>query len=390
MLVERLGLQRWVTAGTVHTFQGNECDVIIFDSVLAEPSWTARLTNPHEHDAVVRDLNVAVTRARHQFVFVGDGAWLDRHASKGSGYGSLWRFLRGHVKQGGGLLQAEEVLGRELRSRVAASTSEAVGWGNVALPSGMTLLDETTFYPAFITDLGNATDSVILFTPFFGKVRWPLVEPHVTSLPARGVKTTVLHKPLTDAAWRSGDPAFGQEVVASLDAAGAHRIELQGVHAKTIVIDGHLVYDGSLNWASQRESYEHMWRMQSRDAAAVVERLLQLDRVAAAAEDGDRALRCPYCGGALQIVNQRETRGRAYRDQQALKLACTTNARDKNACRGYIRGLHVRAPFEERPICPRGEPMELIYNHANAKPSIWKCSHKGCRSERWRAGDFEA
>jgi hypothetical protein len=41
-----------------------------------------------------------------------------------------------------------------------------------------------------------------------------------------------------------------------------------GIHAMTIVIDSHTVYDSSLTWASQKESYEHMWRMKSRDAAA--------------------------------------------------------------------------------------------------------------------------
>jgi superfamily I DNA and/or RNA helicase len=82
-LVKTLHLERWVTAGTVHTFQGNECDVIIFDSVLGEPHWTARLTNPHEFKQVRRDLNVAVTRARHQFVFVGDSTGSRRTQSQG-------------------------------------------------------------------------------------------------------------------------------------------------------------------------------------------------------------------------------------------------------------------------------------------------------------------
>jgi hypothetical protein len=37
-LVESMGeLASWVTVGTIHTFQGSECDLIIFDSVLADP-----------------------------------------------------------------------------------------------------------------------------------------------------------------------------------------------------------------------------------------------------------------------------------------------------------------------------------------------------------------
>ena len=94
-LIDTLRLQDWVTAGTVHTFQGNECDVIIFDSVLGEPHWTARLTDPHQFDEVKRDINVAVTRARHQFVFVGDSAWMKKNAKPDSAYGRLWRHMVG-------------------------------------------------------------------------------------------------------------------------------------------------------------------------------------------------------------------------------------------------------------------------------------------------------
>lgn len=41
---------------------------------------------------VCRDLNVAVTRARHELIFVGDCDWLDQHP--GGGLGLLWAALR--------------------------------------------------------------------------------------------------------------------------------------------------------------------------------------------------------------------------------------------------------------------------------------------------------
>jgi superfamily I DNA and/or RNA helicase len=45
-LISDMELDQWVVAGTVHTFQGNQADLIIFDSVLDEPYYTARLCNP--------------------------------------------------------------------------------------------------------------------------------------------------------------------------------------------------------------------------------------------------------------------------------------------------------------------------------------------------------
>jgi superfamily I DNA and/or RNA helicase len=63
-LVDAADLGKWVQVGTVHTFQGGEAELIIFDSVLDEPYWSSRLTNPRAKEEVRRD-HVAVTRARN-------------------------------------------------------------------------------------------------------------------------------------------------------------------------------------------------------------------------------------------------------------------------------------------------------------------------------------
>ena len=89
-LIVDLKLTDWVAAGTVHTFQGGEAELIIFDSVLDEPYWAARLCAPQAANDVKRDLNVAVTRARNKFVFVGSSVWLNKHARPGSGLGKMW------------------------------------------------------------------------------------------------------------------------------------------------------------------------------------------------------------------------------------------------------------------------------------------------------------
>ena len=274
-LVKNLGLENWVMCGTVHTFQGNECDVIIFDSVLGEPHWTSRMTNPHEYHQVRRDLNVAVTRARHQFVFVGDSKWLNKHAQPASAYGKLWR----HLSEASDIIDAHSLLGSGFRDRVAASSSRAEGWGINTAPRSVALLTEASFYQAFARDLSTAKARVILYTPFIGKTRWPLVEPHIRSLSERGVDVYLLHKPLTDPEWRRGDPAFGRAVLDSLRQSGVRLIPISGVHSKTLIIDDHIVYDGSLNWASQTASYEHMWRFTSSDMAALVTSMLQLEPV---------------------------------------------------------------------------------------------------------------
>ena len=94
-LVDAAGLAKWVQVGTVYTFQGGKAELIIFDSVLDEPYWSSRLTNPRTLSQVKRDLNVAVSRAREKFVIVGCSEWLSAHAKTTSALGMLWHFTSG-------------------------------------------------------------------------------------------------------------------------------------------------------------------------------------------------------------------------------------------------------------------------------------------------------
>ena len=381
-LIQTMRLERWVTAGTVHTFQGNECDVIIFDSVLGEPHWSARLTNPHDVNQVLRDLNVAITRARRQFVFVGDSDWLRKHAKPDSALGKLWAHL-GSAAQS---LDAITLLGEGFRGRVGQSSREAQGWNIDNLPKSVQLLGETEFYPALTADLSAAKRRVVLYTPFIGKTRWPTIEPHIMALRERGVEVYLLHKPLTDREWKQSDPDFGYTVFEALQSSGVKLIPLSGVHAKTIVIDSRVVYEGSLNWASQTSSYEHMWRFDSKDMARLVERMLQLEPlVEAYASDGQGAARCPKCDGPLMLINQAR---QANLDAYPVKLGCFAYSESKELCAGYLRRVDGRAPFKTPPVCARGSLMVVHYTKAG-RPWDWRCGHKGCKPIRWARGDCE-
>jgi hypothetical protein len=159
---------------------------------------------------------------------------------------------------------------------------------------------------------------------------------------------------------------------------------MSGVHAKTVLIDRRIVYEGSLNWASQTASFEHMLRFESREIAALYENLLQLRAILKGASSKDRdGSRCPLCGGPLMVVNQRQQSGG---DQQPLKLACYRNQTNRRLCEGYMRGVDERLPFLSAPHCSRDEPMQLERNEAG-RPQRWRCNHPRCRSIPWRKGD---
>jgi hypothetical protein len=189
-LVQARELSDWVAVGTVHTFQGGEAELIIFDTVLDDPYWTARLCNPNQSKEVKRDLNVALTRAKSKFVLVGSSEWLNRHATPTSGLGQLWHYLKDYAD----LVSASELVEVGFAGRVVqASATHFVPGGTDA--AAHTVLDENQFFQFFFNDLREANESIFGLVPYFGEYRWPRVEPLIRHALDRGVEVTLLSPP---------------------------------------------------------------------------------------------------------------------------------------------------------------------------------------------------
>lgn len=77
-LMLQLKMRDEVRVSTVHRFQGEERDIMVFDAVDGAPFWSAGrfLRGTSSADESSRLLNVAVTRARKAFWFVGDLRYL--------------------------------------------------------------------------------------------------------------------------------------------------------------------------------------------------------------------------------------------------------------------------------------------------------------------------
>ena len=58
-----------IKVGTIHTFQGSECDVIILDIVEAAPTKVSKILYKEEGERLI---NVALSRARHKLIVIGD------------------------------------------------------------------------------------------------------------------------------------------------------------------------------------------------------------------------------------------------------------------------------------------------------------------------------
>jgi len=336
-LVQALDLSAWVAVGTVHTFQGAEAELIILDSVLDEPYWTARLCNPNQSKEVKRDLNVALTRARSKFVLVGSSQWLNRHANPTSGLGQLWHYLKDHAD----FEPALDLVEVGFFGRVVQATS------TYRVPSNVNsavheILDENKFFDFFAADLRNSEESIFGLVPFFGEYRWPKIEPLVREALERGVEVTFVTPPPSEAENRS----YVESVIRSLRLLGAVVVSATGLHGKDVVIDSRIHYTGSLNWASHRGRAEIMHRTENPEYAQMVLEYLQARHIRLASQQEEQPRTCPNCHGPTQVVNQ--ARPMSKWDRQPMKLGCADY--QSTGCK-YLVNIDQRPPFLEPPRC---------------------------------------
>ena len=123
------------------------------------------------------------------------------------------------------------------------------------------LFNQDTFYKAFVKELKNAQNTVIIESPFITKKRMVQLIPVFKKLRLRDVRIVVNTKPLDEhspllyeqALWAIGEMQnIGIEVFMTV-----------GHHRKLAIIDNNILWEGSLNILSQNDSCELMRRVQS-------------------------------------------------------------------------------------------------------------------------------
>ena len=369
-LVEALDLTTWVAVGTVHTFQGAEAELIIFDSVLDEPYWTARLCNPNQLKEVKRDLNVAVTSAQSKFVLVGSSEWLNAHAKPTSGLGQLWHYMKDHAD----LISAYDLIEAGFAGRVAHL---AVNTYRVPVNSDgpvLERLDENTFSERFARDLRDATESIFGHIAFFGSYRWPQVEPLFRAALERGVEVTLITPSAADAA----NNLYVEKATRALRQLGAVVVAATGLHGKDIIVDSHVLYTGSLNVASHRGTSEDVHRIDAPEYVRTCLEFMQAKHIRLASQQGNQPRTCPQRNGPTQVVNQ--SRSMSQWDKQPMKLGCADY--QTTGCK-YLVNIDQRPPFAEPPRCSVDHRTK--YRRVKrGRGETWECPKHPKQCERFK------
>lgn len=227
--------------GTAHRFQGQEFDWVLFDLVegAQRANWFANANwrgNSWQR-AGARLATVGLTRHRSKLMIVGDCRRLRTYAPEGPA-GVLMDFV---ARDQIGLVPAQRLLNYALPEfRVNRSAVQIQGGVPLARDSPMMLLDQSNYYESLQMDLESARHSVLIVSPFV----WQRVNdllPILNGKVSDGIRVLALIRPDRKRSNRFHD---------LLKRSSVQVREVPGLHEKVVVIDEHIVYQGSLNTLS--------------------------------------------------------------------------------------------------------------------------------------------
>ncbi len=121
------------------------------------------------------------------------------------------------------------------------------------------LLDETSFYEAFIRDLDKCLYEAIVECPFFTNKRLDQLLPTLQKLKDRRVRIIVNTRDPRN----HDDEHRCYEAMSKLQHRGIQVLFTNNHHRKLAILDRHILYEGSLNIFSQNNSREVMRRIES-------------------------------------------------------------------------------------------------------------------------------
>jgi phosphatidylserine/phosphatidylglycerophosphate/cardiolipin synthase-like enzyme len=139
------------------------------------------------------------------------------------------------------------------------------------------LLNEETFYPAFMKDLKSCGSELIIESPFITSRRLSQLLPTLRQLKRHKVRIVInTRDPHEHDEGRRRDEAH--RAVATLQREGIQVLYTGGHHRKLIVLDRSILYEGSLNVLSQNDSCEVMRRIESVALAWQMVKFIGIDR----------------------------------------------------------------------------------------------------------------
>ena len=344
-----------VKAGTIHSFQGSEADIVIFDLVVDEPHWKANLFIPDSssdevckaiNDNLRRMFNVAVTRAKFQLFMVGNFSYCEKRA-KGNALGELLEYLL-HKK----CLPKEDA--KRMLPNLAFSKASAITTENEITGKHLVCQGEV-FDNYFLSDVKHFKKRLIIYSAFMTTSRISRLLGFFADAIHAGKQIIVITKAHSDRGKRELPTYCLCEK--QLKEIGVTVIHKKKMHEKLIFVDSAAIWTGSLNALSfTGETGEVMERHADQTIVANYEQMFDIDPICGAVERVNEQS-CPCCG--REMVIQEGGKGGIYWKCSNEKCGYTRSSAQVYPTNGEFRCSKCGAAFkfemkkEPRWICTR-------------------------------------
>jgi hypothetical protein len=289
-IVQDENLSAEIQADTVHRFQGGEKQIIIFDTTTPQP--TKLTDNQLEGGDDEKLLNVAFSRAQEKCIVITDIQTIEKKHSLTS---LLRKFIQCCREKDFPIISSECVLSRYSVSEKTEQWLKQIN--NINDLAGdfenSQLFNENDFYQNFIRDLLEAKQEVVIDSPYITTARVRTFTPVFAHLINKGVKVCVLTRQP-----KEHDPGMKYQAadeIRNFESLGITVLPFIGyVHRKLAIIDRSILWEGSLNILSQRDSHEIMRRFKGKETAQQMMTFLKLDKNLG--KIGENKLqRCEFC-----------------------------------------------------------------------------------------------
>lgn len=346
----------YVRAGTIHSFQGSEADIVIFDLVVDEPHWKANLfMQDEEINASMRKMfNVAITRAKFKLFVVGNFSYCQKRA-KDNALSALLVNLLEH---------RQKIDAKQLLPRIVYERRQDFTWDG-HLTGQNVICKEDSFLEYLMADIQSFQHRLIVYSPFITADRLGLLLPAFADAIQAGKKIIVVTKALSE---RGKSESMYRKYEKALRDAGVNVIHKKGMHEKNIFVDNRAIWLGSLNSLSfNGTTGEIMHRFESRSMVSAYEKLFDIEPICGATEN-DYELKCPICGNEMLVKEGAD--GGVYWE-------CSEG--------DYSRNVTQQYPVDGILRCKCGAP----YVFSMKNEPRWVCSENPKHFQKMREGDLK-
>ncbi len=383
-ILEDKNLRKEIEADTVHRFQGGEKQIIIFDTTTPQPT---KLTDDQiEGGDDEKLLNVAFSRAKEKCIVIADVQTMDKKHSLSS---LLRKFIQYSHEKGFPIISSEDTLPKYAVNEETEKWLARINNINnlVSDFEKSQLFSETDFYQNFINDLLNAKQEIVIDSPYITKERVRTFAPIFGHLIKKGINIFILTRQPKEHNTIMKYQAIDE--IRNFEDIGITVLPFIGyVHRKLAIIDRNILWEGSLNILSQRDSHEIMRRFEGKETAQQMMTFLKLDKNIG--KIGENKLRrCEFCQepGAWYWTDKSKYRdlwtfcligGHKLGTAPKSKEEITKNKRQVRE----LRGTKKETTSEGVPICnnPNHDPVTMI-KKKGPYGDFWGCpKYPACKN----------